>query len=99
PHICSEVSRLLIPGGYFIASFDYWPSKIDTGAQKLFGLSWTIFSTDEVRSFLSTAASCGLAAVGETKTEAATRVVRHAGRDYTFAWLVLRKIATRKRGS
>jgi SAM-dependent methyltransferase len=37
-----EVSRLLRPGGYFVASFDYWPEKIDTTGISLFGVSWQI---------------------------------------------------------
>src|SRR6266852_2184945 len=30
-----EVSRMLKPGGYFIASVDYWPEKIDTSGIKV----------------------------------------------------------------
>ena len=39
-----EISRLLRPGGYFVASFDYWPEKVDTTGIDIFGMDWTIFS-------------------------------------------------------
>ena len=53
--LLSEVSRLLRPGGYFIASFDYWPEKVDTGGILLFGMNWKIFSEEEVLQFLAEA--------------------------------------------
>ena len=40
--LLNEMSRLLKLGGYFIASFDYWPEKIDTTGITFFGMDWKI---------------------------------------------------------
>ncbi len=91
--LLSEVSRLLAPGGYFIASFDYWPEKIDTTGTTFFDMSWTIFSREEVDDFIALAARHGLEPVGEREYDAASAPIRCGGKDYTFAWLVLGKPA------
>lgn len=88
----SELSRLLRPGGYFISSFDYWPEKIDTSNTLFFDLSWLIFSEDDVRSLLNVAYAFGLSPIGHSHTKASERAVSCAGFNYTFGWLVLRKI-------
>src|SRR2546423_3782575 len=54
--LLNEVTRLLRPGGYFIASFDYWREKIDTSTTPIFGLDWRIFSRAEVDEFIASAA-------------------------------------------
>jgi len=92
--LCREVSRLLVPGGYFVASFDYWPEKLDTSDVSLFGMDWRIFSKEDVRSLLKTAADHGLSPVGNVDLDAVTPVVQWAGRSYTFAWMALRKKLT-----
>jgi SAM-dependent methyltransferase len=89
--LLSEVARLLRPGGYFVASFDYWPTKIDTRGQPLFGLDWRIFSRDEVLDFLREARTFGLEPDGPVQLDASSPVMHYAGKDYTFAWLALRK--------
>lgn len=86
-----EVSRLLLPGGYFIASFDYWPDKMDSGAAHPFGLSWTIFSREEVMGMLAKAAEFGLKPVGPLDFCAEDRTIEWQEREYTFAWIVLQK--------
>jgi SAM-dependent methyltransferase len=87
-----EISRLLRPGGYFIASFDYWPEKIDTSGSKFFGMDWLIFSKTEVSEFISQAASHGLIPFGESHFEAQEAPIKCAGKAYTFGWLVLKKV-------
>ncbi|MEZ0306586.1 MAG: class I SAM-dependent methyltransferase [Ramlibacter sp.] len=89
--LLGEVGRLLRPGGLFIASFDYWPQKIDTGTTTFFGLSWLIFSQDDFQSLLQEASHHGLQALGELHPAAKERPVHCAGFDYTFAWAVLQK--------
>lgn len=89
--LLAEVSRLLKPGGYFLASFDYWPEKIVTNGIKFFDMSWQIFSRAEAEQLVETAAGLGLSPVGELHTEADDRPISCAGKDYTFAWLVLQK--------
>lgn len=90
-HLLREVSRLLRPGGYFIASFDYWPTKIDTDGVRIFGMGWRIFSEADVRALLTEAEQHDLWPVGPVDLPARTAPVRHEGRSYTFAWCVLRK--------
>lgn len=91
PALLKEMSRLLKPGGYFIASFDYWPEKIDTTDTKFFGMDWKIFSKDEVVSFVNEAAAYGLVPDGELKCEGKDKPINCAGKQYTFGWLVLKK--------
>lgn len=86
-----EVSRLLLPGGYFIASFDYWPEKTDSGAVHPFGLSWTIFSREEVKGMIAKAAEFGLKPVGALDFCAEDKAIKWQEREYTFAWIVLQK--------
>ncbi len=88
----AEVGRLLRPRGYFIASFDYWPEKINTGDTRFFNMSWLIFSREEVTKMVSVANSFGLIAAGEMRHQSDERAIQCAGYDYTFGWLVLRKV-------
>lgn len=91
PALLAEMSRLLRPGGYFIASFDYWPEKIDTCDTPYFGMDWKIFSKTEVLFFVQQAAGYGLTPCGELQLDAQERPVHCANRDYTFAWLAMKK--------
>lgn len=90
--LLGEVARLLKPGGYFLASIDYWPGKIDTSNIMVFGLDWLIFSSADVESFLATARCHGLEPVGEIRYEAGDALISWQSRDYTFAWVALRKV-------
>jgi ubiquinone/menaquinone biosynthesis C-methylase UbiE len=89
--LLKEMSRLLQPGGYFIASFDYWPEKIDTTGTKFFGMDWKIFSKQEVADFIEQASGYGLAPVGELHYEGQETPIDCGGKKYTFGWLVLKK--------
>jgi SAM-dependent methyltransferase len=91
PRLFKEVSRVLCAGGYFLCSTDYWPAKVATSSVKIFGMSWTIFSEEELRGVIDVARANGLWPVGPLCFSAATPVVHHAGNDYTFAWFALRK--------
>lgn len=86
-----ESARLLEPGGSFVASFDYWPEKIDTSDTTFFGLDWRIFSRAEVEDFVRQARGYGFAPAGPLALDASERTVSWGGRDYTFAWMVLRR--------
>jgi SAM-dependent methyltransferase len=82
-----EVSRLLKPGGFFFFSTDYWPEKIDTGEIRLFGMSWDIFSAEEIERFFSDAGEVGLRPT--SASSAALRAVNgrpisYRGFEYTF---------------
>ena len=86
-----EASRLLRPGGYFLASCDYWPEKIDTTDVTLFGVSWTIFSRDEILAMIDAARGFDLHPTGPIELDAGDRAIDWNGRNYTFAWLALQK--------
>jgi len=89
--ILREMSRILMPAGYFVGSIDYWPEKIDTAGIKAFGLDWRIFSKVEVLSFVEQARAYGLLPVGNLNLQAGDRTIRWLGRKYTFAWFAFRK--------
>lgn len=87
----SEISRLLKPGGFFLASIDYWPDKIDTNGITVFGLDWLIFSREDVGRLFVTAAAYGLEPVGDLQYDAKDALISWQARDYTFAWIVMSK--------
>jgi SAM-dependent methyltransferase len=86
-----EMSRLLKPGGFFIASFDYWPEKIDTVGVDFFGMSWTIFSRADVDRMIGTARANGLEPVDVCDFDGDEKPIQCAGKDYTFGWIAFRK--------
>lgn len=87
----SEISRLLKPGGYFLASLDYWPDKIDTANISVFGLDWLIFSRQDIDRLFQTAGACGLEPVGDISHVSGDPLISWQNRNYTFAWIALRK--------
>ncbi len=89
--LLQEVSRLLKPGGHFIASVDYWPDKIDTSGMNIFGLDWTIFSKQELTSFMTRAGTFGLAPCGPLDLDADVPSITWQGKQYTFAWFALKR--------
>jgi SAM-dependent methyltransferase len=86
-----ELSRILKPGGYLIASTDYWPEKIDTSGITIYGVDWTIFSKRELLTLIGEAANHGLKPVGQLNFEASAKLVNYSRRQYTFAWFALQK--------
>lgn len=87
----SELQRLLKPGGYFIASFDFWPEKINTGNKCFFDMTWLIFSRQDFFSMLEVAGRYGLFPNGEIDTKTEDSPIECLGFCYTFGWMVLRK--------
>jgi 2-polyprenyl-3-methyl-5-hydroxy-6-metoxy-1,4-benzoquinol methylase len=83
-----EVSRLLKPGGFFFFSTDFWPEKIDTSHIRLFGMSWDIFSADEIERFVSAAQDVGLeppsAEYATTLRDGGAPAISYQGFEYTF---------------
>jgi len=90
--LLKEISRILKVNGYFIASFDYWPEKIDTSDIKFFGLDWLIFSKDDVEELIKIASGYKLLPVGKLQFEIEKSPINCAGKEYSFAWIVLKKI-------
>lgn len=91
--LLTELSRVLKPGGFFIASVDYWPQKIDTRGIRAFGMDWCIFSEDELLSFFYRAGDFGLSPVGEIKLSASEPTIEWQGKRYTFLWFAIGKKA------
>lgn len=89
--LLTEISRLLKPGGFFIASFDYWPEKIDTSNIDFFGMSWMIFSKNDVIDFIAHAKCFGLTPAEALNFDGQDTPIECAGKQYTFGWLVLKK--------
>lgn len=89
--LMKETARILRPGGYFIASFDYWREKIDTGATRFFNMDWLIFSEQDVNAALAVAAKYGLEPVGALQPQTSDRAIEHGGFHYTFGWMVLQR--------
>jgi glycosyltransferase involved in cell wall biosynthesis/SAM-dependent methyltransferase/cephalosporin hydroxylase len=89
--LLKEVSRLLKPGGWFIASVDYWPDKLDTSGKTAFDLSWTIFSEAELRAFFAQAEPFGMGLRGPMDFAAGSRAISWNDREYTFGWFALQK--------
>ena len=89
--LLAELARIIRPGGFFIASVDYWPEKIDTSGIEVYGMDWTIFSREDVLTFIADAARVGFSPVGEINLRSEERTVAWMGNEFTFAWLSLRK--------
>lgn len=87
----AEVSRLLRDGGVFLASTDYWPEKLETDGLEAFGVSWTIFSRDEILRMIDLAGRYDLHPAGDIELHASETPIAWNGRKYTFAWIALRK--------
>lgn len=89
----SEYSRLLKKNGKLIITFDFWNTKIDTGDIKMFGLTWNIFSENEVNTMIDNVEKkYNLALIGKKNFLSENRVIKSAGKNYTFAWLCFNKI-------
>ena len=89
-----EVSRLLKDEGFFVASFDYWPEKLNTDGINLFGMSWTIFSNEDVQNMAKLANLHHM--TPHLKIQSIVPkvgVIDTMARKYTFAWIVFKKIA------
>ena len=89
--LLTEMARIIRPGGFFVASVDYWPEKIDTAGTGAYGMDWIIFSREELRSFLEQAEGFGLVPVGALDFDAGEQVANWMGKRYTFAWMALKK--------
>ncbi len=89
--LLEELSRLLSPGGFFIASVDYWKEKISTDGLTWFDMDWRIFSKEEMLAFFDQAARYGLYPIGSMDFETGEKAISWNDREYTFAWFVLQK--------
>jgi len=97
--IFREISRILKTGGYFIGSTDYWAEKIDTSDVQVYELDWTIFSRNEMLSFVAEAGKHGLVPVGSLNFKEGEATIRWKERDYTFAWFAFQKVGNPGKGA
>ncbi|MCK9418515.1 MAG: class I SAM-dependent methyltransferase [Nitrospirae bacterium] len=91
PALLAEISRVLKPGGVFIASVDYWPDKIITDGIKVFGMDWCIFSKDELLAFFKYAETFGFAPLGDISLSTVAPTISWEGKQYTFSWFAIQK--------
>lgn len=87
-----EVSRVLKPGGFFIASFDFWPTKIDVLEKQFFGLPWIIFDDFEVSKMDNFATKNSFDKIEAAEPfELTEPVINFDGFSYTFAMSIYQK--------
>lgn len=86
-----EMSRLLKPGGYLITSCDYWPESISTVNYLPYGLSWNIQSQKDIEGLIILAGDYNLIPVEPMDFTCGEPIVKWNEREYTFAFLVLKK--------
>ncbi|GAA4716790.1 methyltransferase domain-containing protein [Sphingomonas lutea] len=86
-----EIARILRPGGYFTASFDYWRKKVDTRETRFFDMDWLIFSEDDVRAMIDVARANGFKPIGDLRFETSQKAISHGGFEYTFGWIALQR--------
>ena len=91
PRVVRALLMLSIGIGFFIASTDYWPDKVDTSDTKLYDMTWTIFSRDEIKAFFDVARGKGLHPIGDFSFEATEAMIHVKGKRYTFGWLAMEK--------
>jgi len=90
--LLNKLSHVIKLNGFFIASVDYWPDKISTNGIKEYGLDWTIFSKDEIMSFIKEAEMFGFKSNGHMNFSANEKTAEWNNKSFTFAWLVLEKV-------
>jgi len=86
--LCSEISRLLRPGGVFLFTTDFWPQKIAT-SERMFNLDWRIFDQAEIEALLAVAARHGLHPVSDPSSviaDSGSPAIHFARKDYTFLY-------------
>ncbi|WP_179228452.1 class I SAM-dependent methyltransferase [Leptolyngbya ohadii] len=90
----AEADRLLKPNGILYVTTDYWETKIPIDSTiKPFGLSWQIFSREEIQQAIDLAEQHGLTPIQETAIPACQESpVSWYSRDYTFIALAFRKV-------
>jgi SAM-dependent methyltransferase len=88
----SEVSRILISGGYLCISVDYWQESIDTHGKEAFGVPIKIFTPSDIGNIVDTAAKCGLVLTSDLDLSCGQSAIHWLGFDYTFMNLLFKKI-------
>jgi SAM-dependent methyltransferase len=88
-----EASRLLRQNGKLYVSTDYWEPKISVEKSiRPFGLSWNIFSKEEIKDLVNRAKKCNLLIEDENIPSPKEKVVHWNGKDYTYISLIFKKV-------
>lgn len=96
PALCTEMRRILRPGGLLLVSTDYWSEPVDCSGVYPYGPEageMRVFSADDLRQFVDLAAGHGLKICAPFEPSTRDRAVRweRVDRDYTFAFLAFRR--------
>ena len=87
-----EVSRVLKPHGFFIASYDFWPTKVDVMGKQFFGLPWIIFDNSAVNEMDAFAKCYSMKKLKAPETFNLTEpIIKFDGFEYTFAMSIYQK--------
>lgn len=99
----AEMSRILKPGGLLLISTDYWSEPVDCTGIFPYGEDageMKVFQPHEIEHLLAIAKAAGLDPCAPFNPATNERAVRweRVERDYTFAFLALRKLLVGKSG-
>lgn len=88
-----ETHRILKPSGGLFVTTDYWQHKIPVESSiQPFGLSWSIFSSDEVQAMIALAQEAGFVLESNSAIPGCCETtVDWYGKQYTFIAIGLRK--------
>ena len=88
----NEMIRVLKPGGFFIASYDFWPTKVDVMGKRFFGLPWIIFDDNAVSEMDKFATNYSMEKLKATEPFNLTEpIIKLDGLGYTFAMSIYQK--------
>jgi|TARA_B110000037_G_C16900628_1_gene416066 2-polyprenyl-3-methyl-5-hydroxy-6-metoxy-1,4-benzoquinol methylase len=86
-----SMSKIIIPGGFLLISFDYWDDKIDTSKTKLFNMDWNIFSKKEMQKFIKDAEKHNFFPLKNPSFKCYDKAISHVGYNYTFGMIIFVK--------
>ena len=89
----AEASRILKPNGLLFITTDYWDDKIRTDrSARAFGLSWQVFSRDQIETMVRVASNLGLVLFHKTASpQCSGRPVLWHNSSYTFIAMLFTK--------
>jgi len=89
----AEAGRILKPNGLLFITTDYWDDKIRTDrSAQAFGLSWQVFSRDQIETMVRVASNFGLVLIDKTAIpQCSSRPVLWHNSSYTFIAMLFTK--------
>lgn len=86
---CTEMARILRPGGVLITSTDYWQTRLDLGEKKAYGVPVKVFTEEEIKEFVEIAKYYGLRVISPLRFKCEDKVVYWRRLDMKFTYCVL----------